>query len=257
MAINVDNVYKTVLLVLNKEQRGYMTPDEFNKTATQVQLDIFEQYFDDLNQQLRVPQTDLDYSNRQVDIDSKLALFKCFGFCDHVPQGTIPYFQLPQFDLLRGGTPVVYDDNPNTAEFAFYKLGTVSVGENEPIEAQRLQRADFYSVERSDLTAPTVNFPVYLYESGKIYVKPDSVAATKVVQTTFLRKPRNVVWNFISTSGYYEFVTNGSYNFELETSEQVNVITRILLYAGVVISDPTIIQVASGQIQQEKQNSKS
>ena len=64
MAINVNTVYQTVLLILNKEQRGYITPDEFNKTATQVQLDIFEQYFDDLNQQLRVPQADVDYSGK-------------------------------------------------------------------------------------------------------------------------------------------------------------------------------------------------
>ena len=71
MAINVNTVYQTVLLILNKEQRGYITPDEFNKTATQVQLDIFEQYFDDLNQQLRVPQADVDYSDRQMNIDEK------------------------------------------------------------------------------------------------------------------------------------------------------------------------------------------
>ena len=51
MAINVDTVYKTVLLILNQQQRGYMTPDEFNKVATQVQLNIFERYLDDLNQQ--------------------------------------------------------------------------------------------------------------------------------------------------------------------------------------------------------------
>ena len=38
MAVNIDTVYKTVLLILNKENRGYMTPDEFNRTATQVQL---------------------------------------------------------------------------------------------------------------------------------------------------------------------------------------------------------------------------
>ena len=75
MAINVNTVYQTVLLILNKEQRGYITPDEFNKTATQVQLDIFEQYFDDLNQQLRVPQADYDYSDRQLNIDEKLYVF--------------------------------------------------------------------------------------------------------------------------------------------------------------------------------------
>ena len=31
MAINVNTVYTTVLTILNKEQRGYLTPDEFNK----------------------------------------------------------------------------------------------------------------------------------------------------------------------------------------------------------------------------------
>ena len=56
MAVNVDIVYKTVLLILNKEQRGYMTPDEFNKIGSQVQREIFEAYFEDLNQQVRIPQ---------------------------------------------------------------------------------------------------------------------------------------------------------------------------------------------------------
>jgi hypothetical protein len=59
MAISVDTVYKTVLLILNKEQRGYMTPDEFNKIGSQVQREIFEAYFEDLNQQLRIPQSDV------------------------------------------------------------------------------------------------------------------------------------------------------------------------------------------------------
>ena len=49
MAINVNTVYQTVLLILNKEQRGYITPDEFNKIGSQVQLQMFEQYFEELN----------------------------------------------------------------------------------------------------------------------------------------------------------------------------------------------------------------
>ena len=48
MAVNVDIVYKTVLSILNKEQRGYITPSEFNKVATQVQLEIFNEYFNEL-----------------------------------------------------------------------------------------------------------------------------------------------------------------------------------------------------------------
>ena len=64
MITNVNTVYTTVLTILNKEQRGYLTPQEFNLFAIQAQQDIFEQYFDDLNQQLRVPQADADYADR-------------------------------------------------------------------------------------------------------------------------------------------------------------------------------------------------
>ena len=50
MAINVNDVYQTVLFILNKEQRGSMTPQEFSSIATQVQLEIFDKYFEDLIQ---------------------------------------------------------------------------------------------------------------------------------------------------------------------------------------------------------------
>ena len=78
MAINVNNIYQTVLLILNKEQRGYMTPIEFNKIATQVQLEIFETYFDSLNQQIRRPQVNTDYASRVASLDSKISIFKRF-----------------------------------------------------------------------------------------------------------------------------------------------------------------------------------
>ena len=63
MAVNVDIVYKTVLLVLNQQQRGYITPDEFNKVATQVQLTMFEAYAGDLNQQYRKQENDTEYGD--------------------------------------------------------------------------------------------------------------------------------------------------------------------------------------------------
>ena len=50
MAISVDTVYQKVLAVANKEQRGYITPQEFNLFADYAQMEIFEQYFYDLHQ---------------------------------------------------------------------------------------------------------------------------------------------------------------------------------------------------------------
>ena len=47
MAISVDTVYQRVLAIANKEQRGYITPQEFNLLANQAQIEIFESYFYD------------------------------------------------------------------------------------------------------------------------------------------------------------------------------------------------------------------
>ena len=44
MAVSIDTVYQRVLAIVNKEQRGYLTPLEFNLLANQAQMGIFEQY---------------------------------------------------------------------------------------------------------------------------------------------------------------------------------------------------------------------
>ena len=43
--VNVDTVYQKVLALANKEQRGYITPQEFNLFADQAQKEILDQYF--------------------------------------------------------------------------------------------------------------------------------------------------------------------------------------------------------------------
>ena len=48
--VNIDTVYQKVLAIANKEQRGYITPQEFNLFADQAQMEIFEQYFYDIDQ---------------------------------------------------------------------------------------------------------------------------------------------------------------------------------------------------------------
>lgn len=108
MAINVNTVYTTVLSILNKEQRGYITPDEFNKLATQVQLEIFENYFEDYNQALRVPQTDTEYVDRQGNYNTAISIFKQFGSTSVVPIGFVT-----SINVVTAGTG--YSDTTNRA----------------------------------------------------------------------------------------------------------------------------------------------
>lgn len=307
MAINVDTVYKTVLLILNKEQRGYMTPDEFNKIATQVQLEIFENYFENLNQQLRVPDNDSEYADRTKNLDEQIAVFKTIMPCSLVSTGIwIPptssgatIYSEPIFSTVIGqsnyvltslnqaqiqnGVIKVYFDNvlvyPGQYSIAnniltlttipttvfsvfvtvtandFYRLGTVIY--NDEIEVQREQRNNLLYINQSPLTKPSKKYPIYIYEENKIYIYPKDISSG--ISASYVRKPKDVIWNFTANPPYYTYTynPNTSQQFELMISEQTNVITRILLYSGVVIKDPQIIQVAASQVQTESINSKS
>ena len=73
MAVSVDTVYQRVLAILNKEQRGYVTPEEFNLFANQAQLDIFEQYFYDINQFGRMQGNDTEYSDMLDNLNAKIS----------------------------------------------------------------------------------------------------------------------------------------------------------------------------------------
>ena len=75
MAVNINTVYLRVLAIANKEQRGYLTPQEFNTLANQAQLDIFEQYFYDLNQFLRLPGNDTIHADAADMLEEKIEKF--------------------------------------------------------------------------------------------------------------------------------------------------------------------------------------
>jgi hypothetical protein len=236
MAINVNTVYRTVLLIINKEQRGYLTPDEFNRTASQVQLEIFNEYFESLNQQLRVPGNDSEYSDRIKNLEEKIAIFQDSGNCA---------FSSGKFNLPTLASP-----------YEFYKLGTVIY--NDEKEVQYVQPNELLELNLSPITKPSVYWPVYTYKNFKITVSPNTIQTG--ISCTYIRKPLDPKWNFTSTpqtNFQYVYTPVGSQDFELHPTEQVSLITRILLYSGIVIKDPQIVQAAAQQVQMENINSKS
>lgn len=231
MAISVDTVYRTVLLIINKEQRGYITPDEFNKTATQVQLEIFNEYFESLNQQIRIQDNDTEYADRIKNLQEKIAIFQTEGICPPIAGG---------FNI-----PAVTD---------FYKLGTVIY--NDDKEVQYVQPNELLELNLSPITKPTKYWPIYTYKDFIIKVYPTTI--TTGITCTYIRKPANPVWNFVlGPNQQYIYDDASSVPFELHPIEQTNLITRILLYSGIVIKDPQIVQIAYQQAQAESINSKS
>ena len=243
--VNVNTVYQTVLLILNQQQRGYITPDEFNKIANQAQLTIFEGYSSDLNQQYRLQQNDTEYANRIKNIEEKLQFFQ--------RSASIPYNAVsnnfPLLDFTVVDAPVVVGTTDT-----LYRLGSVFYKDYDL--GEYVQPNELKQLILSPLTQPTEKFPIYTYNNNVLTLFPSTIQ--RDISISYLAKPRSVLWNFSqdATTGAYLYASGSSVQFDLDVTEQDELIMRILAYAGVIIQDPSIVQTAAQAVANQDNNEK-
>tara|TARA_R100001198_G_scaffold96527_1_gene86853 strand:+ start:28 stop:777 length:750 start_codon:yes stop_codon:yes gene_type:complete len=240
MAVSIDTVYQRVLSIANKEQRGYITPQEFNLLANQAQLEIFEQYFYDLNQFVRLSGNDTRHADMVTTLEEKISLFEKTSDIAGTenPTGTIATMVLPT-DL--------------------YKLSTILY---KGVEAEKVTQKDLLYIKKSPLTHPTADRPIFTRDNDSIDVYYDGTFAKTTtaadVDVHYIKKPAAVEWSYILGSNNEAlFLADDKADFELHVSEETNLVTKILELAGVVIKQPDLYQIADKEeiqtIQQEKQ----
>jgi len=221
----VDTVYQRVLAIANKEQRGYITPQEFNLFANQAQMDIFEQYFYDLNQFLRIPGNDGAYSDMVNILQEKINIFEVVT----TASSTLNVVTLP-------------------AEM--YRLGGVQV---DGVEIERLERKDFERAVISPLTRPSSTRPICFVLGNIATIAPDDVVATQV---SYVLRPGPVAWGYIVTNEKALYNASTSFNFQLHPSEETDLVIKILQLAGILMEDQLLIQVASQEDAKNDQQEK-
>tara|TARA_R110002020_G_scaffold260526_2_gene474766 strand:+ start:1308 stop:2060 length:753 start_codon:yes stop_codon:yes gene_type:complete len=243
MAINVNTVYTTVLAILNKEQRGYLTPYEFNTLAKQAQLEIFEKYFDDLNVQLRSPQNTSEYADRVKTLQEKINAFETSAAVTVTLSGSFGQYNFSA-------------QNPAVHRFGMLEYTNGSL---LPVEVQKVPKHEFLLTRRSQLTAPTSKYPICYIEGTTINILPGiaSVASVngspaQVYNLEYVKKPVDPVWGFtVGTLGQYIYDSgSASVDFDISSLDQSELILKILTYAGVVVRDPEIVQAAAGAVAQ-------
>ena len=244
MAVNVDTVYQRVLTLANKEQRGYVTPQEFNLLANQAQLDIFEQYFYDINQFSRVPGNDTEHADIVALLNEKIDHFEKYRAAVDMSNGSGVGI-LP--DYYRMGKVFYYDTN------------------SKYVEIEKINQNDIHHIQNSPLTSPSVTRPVYVRFSSagdnqsnrerRIQIYPTSI--TSRVQCNYIAKPTDVNWGYTEINGTALYNSASSTDFELHVSEEKNLVLKILALAGISIADPNLYQIGAQEeikeIQQEKQ----
>jgi hypothetical protein len=226
--IDINSVYKAVLVILEQEKRGVLLPVEFNKIATQAQQEIFTEYFDELNQVLRMPQTSLAYADRLAMLDEKISLFK------RSEEVTLDASQVATIPAI------------------VQELGSVIYNSRE---VQRIQPFEVYTTNASPLTAPTEFYPVYTYENQKLKLYPNTVSGDIILN--YLKYPADVKWGFTIDKdlGNYVYNASDSVSFDVHRSDQPLLVAKILGYAGVMTKDQFAMSIANQKEQQINSNS--
>lgn len=243
MAISVDSVYQRVLGILNKEQRGYVTAQEFNLFANQAQEDLFEQYFYDINQFGRIPGNSTEYSDMLNLLNEKINIFETVA----QPTRTGNFFDEPT-DLYRLGT-VVYK-NTTTNPFG--------VSSTESIEAERINANEFLYINSSPLTKPKNVRPVFVANTNGIRVYGNSeVTDVAEVEFQYIKKPSKVQWAYQIVFDEPLYDAANSVNFELHPSDETELVIKILELSGILIKDLNLYQVMNQEEQETIQQEKS
>jgi len=239
MAVSIDRVYQKVLALANKEQRGYITPQEFNLFADHAQMEIFEQYFYDLEQFERDVSSDIDSL-----IEQKIQIFSR-------NIGEVTHSYSLESDVHKIDYIWLKDDNSDRRTLV-----------------ERVYPSEILSIKSSSLLNNLSLIPVYYVYNNDIYFHPavanqnllaSSSDGSYSYQLVVVKKPAKPNWTYVISGENALYNPNGldHHDFELHSSEENELVVKILALAGVAIKDLQLAQVAAGKeastTQQQKQ----
>ena len=229
--VNIDTVYQRVLALANKEQRGYITPQEFNLLANQAQMEIFEQYFYDESIQDNYLKNSTEMSNIDENLDEKISIFK------------------RQIGLT------ISSSGTTTLSNSTYRLGSVFQSDSM-LEIEQVTHEELMYLFQSPLTQPTVDFPVFVRTADKtIRIYPMTNMGSNITANVIV-KPRKAVWGYVVVMGKALYDLGTSVDFQLHESDETELVYKILSLAGIVIAKPGLGTYGDQQIATQKTQEK-
>ena len=234
----INSVRNTVLFLLNKDNRGYISPLEYNHYAKLAQLEIFESYFSEFARQTQLQNTrkrSLGYGDMALQVRNKIDVFST--------SATLNYTDVNATSV--GGAEDFF-----TLPANYYKL--INLTYNGRV-LEEIPKSKFDMIMNSNLNVPSLTYPVFYRQGNQIYARPLSINYTgttpqtvnNVVETSlicnYLRKPVDPIWGYTTVSGDPVYNQASSTNFEISENDEVDLIIKICKYSGLAIREPEVV----------------
>ena len=234
MAVNINSVYQKVLALLNKEQRGYLTPQEFNLLADRAQNEIYEAYFHKARNSNAKLKDDDTHTDTLEMLEAKLSPF------------------------LKSETNTNVSSGVMTLPTDLYKLDIVKVGINLATEVNKKEEHYITSLgETGSVLYPKTARPIFTRVSSttiRITPSPNDNASCTV---NYYKKPTAPSFGYVVVSEKALYNSNTSVDFELLEAEEEPLVSKILMLSGVITKQQDIGQVGANAIQMTNQEQNS
>jgi len=241
--MTIDEVYRLVQTFSNKEQRGFITPKDFNLLAKQAELEL--------------------YNKRLSIVMEKSQPKKVAGYYSESLSPLVAEQDISPFLTQTPLSIENYDNNPTlggyniTSHFDYIKSivalpsDELDINTNTPVEIVSVE--NLQQVLRSSLAKPSIEYPVALISGGsngskRISVFPDTISKLYIWHYTYTNNPK---WNYVTIAGKPVYDASNSVGFMLNPNTHGEIVIKILEYLGVSIREADVVQYATAKENQE------
>lgn len=244
--VSVQQVYKTLKDLANKDQKGFITPAVFNNFAGVAQINIYNELFQELVKAKQIQRQNFDPGRDKSVRKNITEDLSVFIVSDFDIQGTDGLFIKPANLSKIISISTSETDRPGI-EFTSGRYNRKQV--ELVYDAEKIDR-----ILTSNLSTPTEDFPVALI-AADIEVFPTEVDEIKV---TYYRRPASIAFNGDASdlqptystqlmNGNQFFNSTGSYNFMLPSHYVTELVMEMAKLVGVRLRDPNLTGFAANE----------
>jgi hypothetical protein len=243
---SVNRVYSTLKGLVNKDQKGFVTPSIFNEFAAVAQMNIYNRLFDEERNALRFRRAGLDAGrdfSKDKQIKEDLAVFAKKANLTKNGATFAKPSDLGRIVSMRTASNFVLDD---------YNGNQISILYNQD---------DVDRVLSSSLSRPTTDNPVALVSSD-IEIFPTTVGSISLRYyklpeglnpTTGAKVSSQPSFGYSSVvPGVELYSPSSSVDFELPEHYYVDLVVEIAQLIGINLRDADVVNYASVEKQKEE-----
>ena len=225
--MTIDEVYRLVQTFSNKEQRGFISPKDFNLLAKQAELEL--------------------YNKRLSIVMEKSQPKKAAGYYGESLSPLVAEQDISPF-LLYGTSTISATETISGFDYikSIYALPSDELDINTNIPVEIVSAENLQQVLRSSLAKPSIENPIALLSGGssgskRISIFPDTISKIYIWHYTYTNNPK---WNYVTIAGKPVYDASNSVGFMLSPNTHGEIVIKILEYLGVSIREAEVVQYA-------------